>query len=446
MRRGGITLAVLLVAGCSVIVPGPDEFTYGEDDAGTGVDAGPGVDGGPDDDAGADDDGGADAGPGCAVGEMFCGGGCVDPQVDVDHCGECGNACDDGWVCRDGACSDPVVQVSVGFHHSCARTQSRRLFCWGSNEAGQLGDGSFSDSLEPVEVEITDVVDLDSYGRFFTSFMGLSCAVVGSGEVHCWGMNNARQLGDGTTDPRNRPAAVAGVATIADVTTADEFACAARSSGTVVCWGTWLGAAHDVETLPGLSTAGGVLDAGLAHACATTDARGVVCWGSNSVGQLGDASRPDQWAAGVVPGVTDVTDLAAGAAHACALTSAGDVHCWGAADALGIGASSGDATPPTHVSSLADVTSISAGLTTTCAIHGSAHDVSCWAATGFEASSTPRQVAGLSNVVSVAIGSNHACAALADGSVVCWGANTNGQLGDGTTDDHVAPAPVLGLP
>ncbi|HJL15726.1 MAG TPA: hypothetical protein RMH99_08725 [Sandaracinaceae bacterium LLY-WYZ-13_1] len=442
MRRSVAVSAILLLSGCSLVVPGPDDFEYGAGDGGQPTDAG-----GPDD-AGTqlDSGGGRDSGTGCSAGLSRCGSDCVDTEASADHCGECGNRCEDGRVCRDGACFDPVEAVSVGFYHSCAVTQSRSVFCWGSNEAGQLGNRSFVRSLEPVQVEITDVVTMDSYGRFFTSFAGYSCAVLGSGEVDCWGMNYAGQLGDDSMDPSNVPRAVPGVSGAADVATSNEFACAVVDGGAIDCWGTWFSDLHSPERVPGLVDDALSVDAGLTHACSVHSSGTVSCWGSNAAGQLGDESRSDLWYGEPVPSISGAVDVAAGGTHTCAIVGDGDLVCWGAANALGIGSDSDAAMPPTRISALSEVVSVATGLDRTCAIHGSGRQVSCWGPPDGGESATPRPVEGLEQAESIALGREHACAAVADGRVLCWGANQHGQLGDGSTEDRAAPTAVLGLP
>lgn len=179
------------------------------------------------------------------------------------------------------------------------------------------------------------------------------------------------------------------------------------------------------------------------------------CWGDNRAGQLGDASKTSRAVAGPVSGLdSGVTAIAAGADHACALLTDGTVKCWGSNDSGQIG----DGTTvlravPVAVSGLSGVTAIDAGTSYTCALT-SGGGVKCW---GYDKNGqlgngstrdahTPVDVVGLqTGVSSVSTGAFHACALMSDGSVKCWGANDDRELGDGTTRMRTAPVAVAGL-
>ena len=141
------------------------------------------------------------------------------------------------------------------------------------------------------------------------------------------------------------------------------------------------------------------------HACALTGAGGVVCWGDNRYGQLGDGTQAQRVTPVAVGGLTrPVRAIAAGDWHTCALDATGTVLCWGSntAGALGDGSAAAQR-------------------------------------------AVPGPVAGVAGVVALAASGSVTCVATAGGSTACWGANGSGQLGDGTMTDRGQPAPTSGV-
>jgi alpha-tubulin suppressor-like RCC1 family protein len=187
----------------------------------------------------------------------------------------------------------------------------------------------------------------------------------------------------------------------------------------------------------------------------------VMCWGTNSTGQLGDGTTTTPRLLPVQAiGITGATALAAGQDHTCAIAS-GALFCWGSATngQLGEGTSGAGTmqTSPKQVTGLtSNVTAVSAGFGFTCAVvNGGAK---CWgdrstarlgdggATTGAQAS--PVDVSGLlagSGVTDIATGFQHACAVVS-GGVKCWGGNGAGQIGNNTaTGPVLTPTDVFGL-
>jgi alpha-tubulin suppressor-like RCC1 family protein len=194
--------------------------------------------------------------------------------------------------------------------------------------------------------------------------------------------------------------------------------------------------------------------------------KSLLCWGANDQGQLGDGTRTDRAApmpveAGAGPPAAPLTDVAAvatGSAHTCAVRSDGAVLCWGAGDQgqLGDGSNSGRAlagAPLVKSGAPLSAVAIAAGAAHTC-VAESGGEVWCWGngergqlgdgtASG---APTPTAVSSLpAAAAAVAAGGAHSCAALIDGRVFCWGADDQGQLGDGATVDSPTPVAVAAL-
>ena len=197
--------------------------------------------------------------------------------------------------------------------------------------------------------------------------------------------------------------------------------------------------------------------AGSGHTCTVKADNTVACWGWNLGGQLGDGTKVDRLAPTNVPGLTGVVNIGAGWAHTCALKSNGTVSCWGNA---GDG-EMGDGQPgvghvdvlnPQIVPSLTGVVALAVGGYHNCALKSDT-SVVCWGLNTFGEigdgttieRDSPTTVPGLSGVVALTTGVTNTCAAKSDGTVSCWGDNRLGQLGDGTLVAKLVPTTVPGL-
>jgi alpha-tubulin suppressor-like RCC1 family protein len=355
-----------------------------------------------------------------------------------------------------------ITAIAPGSGHTCTLTDAGGVKCWGTNSVGQLGDGTMSDRTSPA-----DVLGLTGAIRGIVAGAGHTCAVIGIGiSLKCWGSNQLGQLGDGTTTNRLTPVDVSGLSSTGIAFAAGhDHTCALAGTGSVKCWGSNQvgqlgdGATTDRSTpvdVLGLSGANTAIVAGIGHTCVLTAAGGVKCWGNNQTGQLGNSTTIDSTVPVDVTDLpSDVTAIAAGSNHTCALTGKGIVMCWGRNEAgqLGDGTVT-DSTTPVEVSSLGSgIATIATGGNHTCAINekGGAF---CWGSndagqlgdgTTIERA-TPVNVTGLdSQVTVIAAGGSHTCALISNGAVSCWGKNTTGQVGDGTAIDRTVPVAVAGL-
>lgn len=194
--------------------------------------------------------------------------------------------------------------------------------------------------------------------------------------------------------------------------------------------------------------------AGDAHACALKADGGVVCWGNNDFGQLGNGTTTSSPIGVPVNDLSDVSAIAAGSWHTCALTHAGSLFCWGenARGQLGDGTTTTRLTPAPVSGLGASASALTAGGLHTCTITGTGA-AKCWGdnSSGQLGDGTttqrwmPAVVFGLgSNVGDISAGGFHTCALLAsNGRTYCWGRNNYGQLGDGTADNRLTPTDVF---
>jgi alpha-tubulin suppressor-like RCC1 family protein len=347
-----------------------------------------------------------------------------------------------------------VSAISAGFNHTCAVLTSGGAMCWGDNSFGQLGDGSNTERDVPTPVNgVTGTISQISAGKWFT------CVLTSSG-VSCWGNNTNGQLGDGTSTSRPNPAGVQGLpGAVTSISAGSTHACA-LASGMPLCWGNDASGqvgdnVYSFHTNPvpvaGLSDGMKEVRTGTSQTCALTGSGGVMCWGDNGNGQVGDNTTIQRVFPVNVFGLTGgFIQVSPGGSHSCALTLSGYVDCWGANDYGQLGSGSpGNQTTPIQVSGLTGgVLTISAGFTHTCALIYAGGDantggVKCWGNNAVgqlgdgaaeQTSNVPVEVTGLSSgVKAVSAGWDHTCALLVAGTVMCWGLNNNGQLGDGTT-------------
>lgn len=350
-----------------------------------------------------------------------------------------------------------VTSITAGDYHTCVLVGGDAR-CWGRNNAGQLGDGSVQDAPAPVSV-----VGLGGGVLRVAAGTNHTCAITSGGAANCWGANSQGQLGNGLQIDSPSPVAVVGLGSgVTSIAAGSAFTCAIAQPGAAKCWGEGsygqLGDGTGQTNLTPQNVAGltvGVeeVTARYLHACALTTTGGVKCWGTGAIGDGASAQRlvPVD-ALGVASGATDV---AAGTDHTCARMATGSVKCWGRNDngQLGDGLRSLFVVPATVDGLSSGVIAIASGIYHSCAIV-TGGTVSCWGLNqfgqlGFDGNidqTAPVPVAGLPNgITALALGLDHSCALTAGGGVWCWGANSEGQLGDDSLLGRHAPMQVSGL-
>jgi alpha-tubulin suppressor-like RCC1 family protein len=338
--------------------------------------------------------------------------------------------------------------IAAGTVHACVIRDGGSVACWGDNSYGALGDGTTTSSSTPVAVANLTGATAVSAGRNYT------CALLQDGTARCWGDNTYGQLGNGTNTGSPLPVAVVGLRGAVGLTTGDSHVCALGGDGTIQCWGSnragQLGAGSaslaTPTPMPGLN---GVteISAGGDQTCALLSDGSVTCSGWRITT---DTSMPTP-----VAGLGLATSVSVGGYHVCALLADGAVRCWGTSreGELGNGSYT-DSLTPVSVARLTVVTSLAAGNMHTCAI-STGGGVACWGdnqggALGDGTASdpnaanigvaTPVSVVDLPlNPAAIAGGLDFTCALVADGKVVCWGLNGDGQLGNGTLTDSATP-------
>jgi alpha-tubulin suppressor-like RCC1 family protein len=348
--------------------------------------------------------------------------------------------------------------IAGGNFGSLAAKSDGTVWAWGLNSNGQLGDGTTIDRTAPVQVSgLSDVLSVSAAESNY------SLALKSNGTVFAWGWNGYGVLGDGTSTERHTPVQVSGLSGATAVSAAYAHSLALKSDGTVWAWGLnnngqiGDGTSTERHTPVQVSGLSGVtaVSAQFGHSLALKSDGTVWAWGRNSDGELGDGTTTNRLTPVQVSGLSDVTVIAAGQYYSLALKSDGTVWTWGSNGhgELGDGTTTQRLTP-VQVGGLSGVTitAVASAYESSLALT-SGGTVMAWGLNGHgqlgDGTTTnrtaPVQVHGINNagmlsgVTAVAAGDRHSLAQKSDGTVLAWGANYKGQLGDGTTTERHTP-------
>lgn len=337
--------------------------------------------------------------------------------------------------------ADPIglaKAVAAGGNETCIITEASTLQCWGANEHGQLGNGAVEAiGYAHAVVGLTGNVSAVSIGSSH------ACAVTSAGALKCWGSNETGQLGDGTTVDSAVPIDVVGLSEhVRTVSAGADTTCAVLDSGSVRCWGD--GLAPVPVPMTAFSSDAAKVSVGTSHVCIVSTAGGARCLGRNDSGELGDGTTTSSFdgAVDVVGLGTDVVATSNSFGFTCALTAGGDVKCWGYGrdGQLGDGAWSNSAVP-VNVLRVARASTVDTGTFMACALSADGR-VKCWGQNGVGAlgagtvgtATVPVEVVGVSGATALAVGNQHACAIVGAGHLMCWGARGSGQFGPNARD------------
>lgn len=333
------------------------------------------------------------------------------------------------WSMRRSSTGTPVHTLAAGRHSWCALDEQAAAWCWGSDNSGQLGNATGDQACPNGPCRGTPAL-VGGTPPFDSVTVGLNhdCGVTAAGTGWCWGENVWGELGRGGTDANPQPAApvVSPVAFVA-ISAGDTHTCALDASGRAWCWGSNLrgelgrGVADEMGHGVPDTVVGGlrfqVISAGLYHTCGLTTGGLAACWGTNELAQLGLGS-PDTLThptPAMVIGNAQFSALQSGYAHTCALGAQGMAVCWGKNEFGELGSAPG------------------------------ARDCH-WYSFSYPCSGTPLAVTGGVQFVNIRPGQNTTCAMGSDGVGYCWGANSNGELGDQSFTDRAGPTKVAGQP
>jgi len=335
---------------------------------------------------------------------------------------------------------------------------------WGEGAFGQLGAGSTANSDVPVTASGLRFVSAVAGGNHH------SLALLSGGTVMAWGEDAFGQLGDGSEGVSSDvPVAVQGLTGVKAIAAGSNHNLALLANGTVVAWGAnevgQLGDAGTEESETPVPVTGltGVtaIAAGGNHSLALLSNGTVKAWGENAMGQLGDGNTKNSTTPVAVKNLTGVTAIAAGGEHSLAVLGGGAVKAWGSDSSGQLGGGPVEGEPeelhsdvPVTVNGLSGASAVAAGARHSLALLG-AGTVMAWGedragqlGDGVIAPSdeTPVAVSGLSGVTAIAAGGEHSLALLGAGGAMAWGEDKFGELGDGSFGEASdVPVAVSGL-
>lgn len=335
--------------------------------------------------------------------------------------------------------------ISVGTNHSCAVMIDKSVKCWGTNDKGQLGDGTVINRDFPV-----NVVGVSNAVSVAVGFVH-SCALLENMSVMCWGQSMYSGTGDQSLIAH--PQLVSNLGNVTQIASSIWQTCALTALAEVYCWG----ARSDIEgpipnsfsiaTIPyqvaGISRASQI-SVGMSSACALIDDGTVDCWGLQTNGALGNgASESIRISNPVsVSGIYNAISIGVGSGSgaSCAVLSSGSVKCWGAWVNRQLGTSTYPALTPVQVPGITTAQKVATNASVGCAILSS-NTVKCWGATsGGMIGAGPfngtnwlpaTAVSGITSAVEISLGGSSACVRLLNGYVKCWGSNASGQIAQG---------------
>jgi alpha-tubulin suppressor-like RCC1 family protein len=297
---------------------------------------------------------------------------------------------------------------SGGASHACAIDNGGALYCWGLNNAGQLGLGHTVFQAAPVRVDSLQFYSKVSVGASHTCGILAAGSPLGAGTLRCWGLNSSGQLGIGSTTNQLSPVTVGAGETFSEVSAGHSHTCAIRTGGELQCWGSnsdgqigdgSLGGSLTSPVFVSSAASFSRVSTGQFHTCGVAVGGALYCWGSNSNGQIGNnGPTTSKYTVPIlINSGTSYQQVATGNSHSCAITSSNQLRCWGlnSSGQLGDGSSSQRSTPQ--------------GIDT----------------------ATSYQTVAASNVST--------CGISTTGVLKCWGENLSGQLGDGTTSNRSSP-------
>jgi uncharacterized repeat protein (TIGR02543 family) len=382
---------------------------------------------------------------------------------------------------------ETITSVSAGYNHSMALTSTGRVFVWGRNHYGQLGIETSDDLHHPKPIEITSQFSLEANENIVnaTSEYDLSFVITSTGRLFMWGNNNFGQLGDGTNENKYKPTEITSKFNfevgekITSVSIGGSHTSVLTSLGRMFTWGrNTYGQLGDGTTTSKyipiditsqfnleLNEIISSISLGGSYSSALTSSGRVFMWGGNSVGQLGDGTTEDKYSPTEITSQFNlelneiISSISLGGSYSSAITSSGRIFMWGhnCYGQLGDGTTN-NLLVPTEITNQFNLESSeiisgvflgighSSAITSLGRVFTWGYNYSGQLGDGTTISkSIPTDITSQFNlrvdesVSSISLGYNYSSSITSEGRIFTWGYNGRGELGDGTTTSKSMP-------
>ena len=353
--------------------------------------------------------------------------------------------------------------LATGSGHSCAILDNGSAMCWGHDNYGQLGDGGDTTNINKPTTYVS-IEDGQSITQIYAK-QSRTCIVLNDNTASCWGFNENGQAGDDSTNRYKSPSTKVQFPDgkrVKSMGMGLKHTCAILEDDTLTCWGLdshgALGNGNsdtsDKYTPQTITTPSDrkvvKVEPGATHTCILLDDGGVMCWGRDNLGQLGNGDTSDTIHAPSsnveLPEGRAATDLSVGDHHSCALLDNGSIACWGQNNHGQLGDNTTTNRPIPiypHLPAGSLAVSVAVGPFNTCAILENS-SLYCWGHNGYGrlgigvtggVYTTPMFVEGPTDIVDLSVNYDHTCGLSENGSISCWARGKYGQLGNGQWGD-----------
>jgi alpha-tubulin suppressor-like RCC1 family protein len=352
------------------------------------------------------------------------------------------------------------VTVSAGRDHSMAIKANGSLWGWGRNAFGEVGNGTTQQILFPTQIgtEQNWISVSSTHGNH-------TIALKADGSLWAWGYNLNGQLGDSSTTNRTSPKQIGQDRLWINISTGYQHSLGIKSDGSLWAWGlNSSGQLGDhgtvrrikpvqIDSVSSVSNGWVSVSCGFTHTLALKANGTLWAWGANGLGQLGDSSNINSLSPIMVSNNSDFVSISAGGNHNMALKANGTLWVWGSGNRGQMGnGSTNNLWVPTKMQvdpALPGWTMISAGYDHGMGVKADGslmawgrNDIGQIGDSSYVQQEIPVFISVVLNWVSFSAGANYTIALKSNGTLWAWGDNTYGQLGDGTNSQQNKPVPL----